>query len=174
MKEIFRDVPGFENYLISNHGRIKRKYRKIKVLRGNTLYQKEQKERFLKPMSDKDGYLKVDLYKTPKIHGPMRVHRLVAMAFIDNSENKPFINHKDGIKYNNMLDNLEWCTASENSLHAHKNMFYRTHTTKIKPDEVLYIRANQDFMNCVQLGKMFGVTRATIAKILRGETHKYI
>lgn len=67
----------------------------------------------LKPQPDKEGYLRVQLQT--KMY---RVHRLVASAFIENPENKPHVNHKDGVKSNNRLGNLEWVTQKENYSHA--------------------------------------------------------
>jgi hypothetical protein len=75
--------------------------------------------RALKPWGNGIGYLKVNLYKDGKQH-KRYVHRLVAEAFISNPENKPNVNHRDCNLRNNRADNLEWCTQSENILHAVK------------------------------------------------------
>lgn len=73
--------------------------------------------RELKPTLRKKGYLKVDLRNNNKRFGAF-IHRLVALSFIPNPENKPEVNHKDGNKSNNCVGNLEWCTQIEN--HRHK------------------------------------------------------
>ena len=75
------------------------------------------KERILKSAKDGKGHLKVILCKDGK-HKTVAVHRLVAIAFILNPENKPEINHKNGIKTDNRIENLEWVTSSENKIHA--------------------------------------------------------
>jgi hypothetical protein len=74
-------------------------------------------ERILKQSIDSVGYLNVKLRKNGKIT-TYRVHRLVARAFIPNSDNKPCVNHLDGNKLNNNIENLEWCTYSRNTRHA--------------------------------------------------------
>ena len=77
-------------------------------------------EKFLTPLVGKDGYLFVHLYKDGKMKN-YKIHRLVAEAYIPNSENLPQINHKDENKTNNCLQNLEWCDASYNINYGTRN-----------------------------------------------------
>lgn len=117
MNEVFKSVPEWENmYEVSNFGRVKSIERVVKSNSGTRLV----KERFLKLHLDKKGYKVCSL----SINGflkSFKIHRLVALTFIANPENKPEVNHKDGNKQNNHVDNLEWNTSSENQLHAYKN-----------------------------------------------------
>jgi len=102
--EQWKNINGIfgNNYQISNEGKVKNH------ITGN----------ILKFGLDKRGYPRIRLsYKDQKLS--FRIHRLVAIHFIDNPENKPQVNHKDGNKLNNNDWNLEWNTNSENQLHAH-------------------------------------------------------
>lgn len=104
MQEIWKDIQGFENlYKVSTDGRIKARTGKI-----------------IKPYNNGFGYLTVHLYKDGESHS-RKIHRLVAEAFISNPERKPQVNHIDGDKSNNHVDNLEWATQSENMQHAYSN-----------------------------------------------------
>lgn len=92
-----------ENYLVDREGRI-----------YNAKTGKE-KSQYL----NNHGYMTVDFYRNNKATR-YKVHRMVAVAFIPNPDNKRVVNHKDGNKSNNHVDNLEWATDSENQLHAYK------------------------------------------------------
>jgi len=76
-----------------------------------------------------NGYYYVCLSKNGKVR-KFKVNRLVAQAFIPNPDNKPFVNHIDGDKLNNNVNNLEWCTQSENMLHAYKYGLRKSHSQR--------------------------------------------
>ena len=111
--EIWKDIQEYEGlYQISNYGRVK----SLRDNKGN------YREKIIKSRPSKNGYIIINLSKNGKAK-TFKIHRLVSIHFIPNPENKPQVNHKDGNKLNNSVSNLEWVTASENSLHA-------THITK--------------------------------------------
>lgn len=101
-EEIWLPVKGWEIYKISSYGRLKREN---KILSGGV---------------NNHGYRQHILYMNGKKQ-QFYAHRLVAMAFLENPENKYSVNHKDGNKLNNVLSNLEWATMSENTQHAYDN-----------------------------------------------------
>ena len=104
MNEIWKDIDGFNGeYAVSNTGLVKSR--------------KFHKERILRPNKDRYGYLIVRLCMNGKEY-KRKIHRLVATAFIQNPQELPQINHKDGDKTNNNVENLEWCTAKDNLKHA--------------------------------------------------------
>lgn len=110
---IWKDIPGYEGlYRVSRCGKIKR----LAVVENANAYQSLKKERILACNSITNYYRQVNLRKEAKYKAFM-VHRLVAIAFIPNPENKPLVNHKDRDKTNNHVDNLEWCTQQENIQH---------------------------------------------------------
>lgn len=115
MIERWENIEGYEGqYEVSDHGRV-RSIERIVTHKSMSLKKIPSIERkFEKPT----GYCSVILIKKAK-RNHLLVHRLVAMAFIPNPENKEQVNHKDGNKRNNHVSNLEWMTRSENVRHAH-------------------------------------------------------
>lgn len=121
--EIWKDIKGYEGlYQISNKGRIKA-LEKISTIKSNNSFNGSKRvwsEHILQSQLQKDGYIKACLYKDNK-RKTVKVHRLVAEAFIDNPDNLPLVNHKDECKSNNNVENLEWCDYSYNVQYsAHK------------------------------------------------------
>ncbi len=102
--EIWKEINGYNGlYFVSNLGNIK-----------------NAKGRLLKQGLCLQGYCKINLTMNNK-YKTHRVHRLIAEAFIENIDNKPYINHINGIKSDNRIENLEWCTAKDNIRHAFNN-----------------------------------------------------
>lgn len=128
--------------------------------------------RFLKSFSDTSGYQYVECYKDGKKHR-FAVHRLVAMAFIPNPENKKEVNHKDGNKLNNHVDNLEWVTSSENCTHAERSGLRNNATLSDDVAHQICAKICEGYRVC-DLVSMFGVSKATISDIKNFKTYKYI
>ena len=106
--ELFKDIKGYEGlYQVSNMGTVK-----------SLNYAKTKKAKSLKLKKSNNGYVSVQLKHRGKMQS---VHRLVAGHFIDNPDDKPQVNHLNGNKSDNRAINLEWCTQSENMIHAYRN-----------------------------------------------------
>ena len=159
----WRNVPGYDLYVCSTQGDIKNR----------------RTNRLLKPAEDKDGYLKVVLVNESGKHY-IAVHRVVGFTYIPNPENKPQINHIDGNKKNNSVNNLEWVTNKENRVHAIKTGLCDTvgennGNAKLSAGSVKKIRAlfKSGRWNKCQLARMYGVSRTMIRFIVENKNWRF-
>lgn len=169
--EIWKDIEGFEGlYQISNMGRVKSLPRQIAS-------RYIPKERILSTIISTQGYPYANFCRDGIVKR-MKLHRLVAKAFIPNPDNKPDINHIDAVRHNNEASNLEWCTKSENGLHAYrmglnkgsrktKNNGESNGNKKITSDTARKIYFDEG-SNRV-LAKKYGVGKTTIGSIKQGK-----
>lgn len=169
--EEWKDIPEFEGYQASNLGRIR------SLLMFKYHNHKDLEQSVLKPRNN-FGYLTVRLKTKDGNRNYFSVHRLVAKAFINNPVNKPQINHIDGVKHNNKIENLEWCTASENVKHAFDNGLKTTkkgiesHHSKLTEQSVLEIYYSKESNKT--LSKKYNVQENAIFKIKHGRTWVHI
>jgi hypothetical protein len=162
MKEIWKKIKNYPNYKISNFGNVKREPKYFKNLSG-----------IIKKQLTKFGYYRVPLCKNG-VFKKFLVSRLVAKTFILNPNNLPEVNHKDGNTQNNNVSNLEWCTRSENMLHAFKTGLHsmtkgeQCSWSKLTNKDVLKIRKiySQGNISMKKLGQMFGITNETVHGII--------
>ena len=145
--EQWRTVVGYEGlYEVSNCGNIKNVRTGCILIQSNTT----------------TGYKKVELYKNGR--KSFKVHRLVAFAFIENPKNKPYINHKNGVKTDNRVENLEWCTQKENVEHALRSGLKKYAIEKT--DEIIDLYINKNYP-VKRIAKMYNVSITPIKRILR-------
>ncbi len=155
MKEIWKDIEGYEGrYRVSSYGRV---YSCVS-------------EKILKAVNTR-GYLTVCLTINRK-QTNYKIHRLVALAFLENPENKPQVNHIDGIKTNNNISNLEFVTPSENIVHAHATGLSSANITnrKLTDIEILTIATMaRAGYSPKKLSERYKVAMQTIYKIEKGD-----
>lgn len=163
--EIFKDIPGYEGiYQVSDNGKVKA----LSVLKYWGRVKQKRREVIFKPTVRKHGYAEVVLYGEKRRN--YGVHRLVAITFIPNPNNKPQVNHIDGNKLNNHVSNLEWATAQEQADHAISlslvnSVGENNPNSKLTKDQVLEIRSLKGKFTHNELSKMFNVHPGAIQKI---------
>lgn len=166
--EIFKKLDINTNYSVSNYGRVRN----------------DVNGKFLS-LRDLTGYKRVSIYVNG-VPTDLRVHRLVAAAFIPNPENKPQVNHIDGNKSNNYVGNLEWCTNGENQKHAYKlglrdsrkNSInargVKNPNCKLSESDVIDIRNKLSTQSGASLAREYNVSPATISNIRKNKKWKHI
>lgn len=126
--EEWRPIAGYEGeYDVSNYGRVRSRGFVQEAVDGRRIL---MKPRLLTQQKTKDGYMRVEISRQGK-QKRFAVHRLVASAFIPNPDGKPQVNHIDSNRSNNRVENLEWVTASENSIHGYKYGLFNPDPTKM-------------------------------------------
>ena len=161
-----RKIQGFENYQVDELGQV---WSLPKKTRKGT--------RLIKALRHpKTGYMYLDLCKDGKVK-KFTVHRLVALAYLPNTENKPQVNHINGDKTDNRLENLEWCTRSENQKHSidiglRTTKGVKNSQCKLNEEEVIYIK-NSDEKGKI-LAKKFNISHSTICDIRSGRSWTHI
>ena len=156
MQEVWKDIKGFEGkYQISNLGRVKslqRNGRPERILRLNLI----------------KGYAYTTLSNGSRGKKKLKVHRLVAEAFIPNPHNKPEVNHIDGNKRNCKVENLEWVTHQENCKHAYETGL-RTDNVYVNQIDVNTGEVIATFKSMKEASKITGVNYDSIAHCSRGD-----
>ena len=153
--EEWRDIKGYEGlYQVSNSG-------KVKSLKDNY---GRPRIKILKLKKRKDGYIQITLHKNGE-RKTFRVHQLVAKAFIPNPDNLPEVNHKDKIRTNNRVDNLEWCTRKYNNNYgARTEKFIESRGTK-----VICVNTGKIYRSTREASRDTGVDNSFICKCCKGK-----
>lgn len=167
--EIWLDIKGYEgHYQVSSFGRVKSLARVVECRKDVFV---NKKEKFLSDWDCGKGYRKVKLSKDG-IEKSIRVHRLVAKTFLSNPEAKSEVNHINGIKNDNRLENLDWCTSSENTIHALNNKLKISQKgsehgmSKLTENDVLEIRKIGRSKGLKEVSKIFNVSESLISNVL--------
>ena len=150
----WRIIKDFPKYRVSDHGDIEN------ITTGKRL----------KPALKRDGYHSITLFKEGKRHY-LRVHRVVAEAFLDNDNSLPVVNHRNGIKTDNRLENLEWCTVSYNTKHAYDELgVINPNRRKVKKINPITGDKIREFTSLTEASRELGVSRSGISNCLRGDS----
>lgn len=178
-QEVWKDILDYEKlYQVSTLSRVRSlsRYKKGKI--GNLIFIEGQ---IMLPSLATNGYPQITLSKNGKSK-IFRIHRLMAIAFIPNPENKKEVNHINGIKTDNRIENLEWATKSENAFHAFQTGLHIPHNckgtkngrAKLSEEDVKEIIALLPFKKNSELGPTYGLTPETISAIRTGRLWKNI
>ena len=152
--EVFVDIPGYEKYQVSNHGKVKN----------------NKTNKILKPYQTQKGYLTVGFWLNGK-KKRLYIHRLVAQAFLLNPQDFPEVNHINGSKTDNCLCNLEWVSGRANISHAYQNGLRRQKLTTAS--RKLIIQLLQQGMTHRAIGTKLNLSHSTVGSVARSKACSY-
>lgn len=170
MIERWEKIQDFEDYEINNNGVIRRI-----SYNGNAKNKQYKVPYYIKPRKDKDGYLRYTLCKNGKMKY-FFAHRLVAKTFIPNPNKLPVVNHKDGNKENNNVDNLEWCSIRYNNIHALKKGLRNMKNNKLSKKVAQYDKKGNlinIFKSANDAKRITGYSQGHISECCRNEIKQY-
>jgi hypothetical protein len=162
-KEVWKPIPDFEGYEASSIGRIRS-------------FRKSPKEPIVLSLrKNSKGYLQCQVYSVGKKRRSITVHRLVGMAFLGKS--KMVLNHINGIKTDNRIENLELCTLSKNTRHAYEMGLNPQHgerhkSSRLKVEQVLHVLESKE--SGANLARKFGVSQSSISLIRKGINWRHV
>jgi len=164
--EIWKKVVGFEStHEVSNLGNLRTLDRYVKHYKGGLRLYKGKPKTF---RLNRDGYSRTNI-KTNGNSKDFTVHRLVAKAFIPNPENYKAVNHINGIKTDNRVENLEWCSYSQNTTHAVKNRLIETKLIDEQAIEIFNSNLSQR-----KLAAIYGVNHTIVCRIKNKKAYKHL
>ena len=169
MEEVWKDVVGYEGkYQVSNKGRVRSSEREVSCLRGQ---KRKVDGRILALIPCTNGYMSVHLSVENKSKIKL-VHRLVADAFLPNPNNYPEVNHRDEVRHNNKVDNLEWCTKKYN-IHYGNAIQKIKDSRKVRPVNQYGLDGTfiKRWDNILDAGKGMGVNHSSIIRVCKGKQH---
>ena len=177
IQEIWKPIKNYEGlYEVSNFGSIRSLDRTVKAAIRNNNFIK-RKGRDITPKYTQQGYQFVLLYKDG-VSKSMFIHRIVAIEFLDNTDLKLAVNHKDLVKSNNNVLNLEWVTYKENKAHAMENNAVAKGescgASILKESDVIFIRSQHGLISGKKLAKKLSISDTNIYDIWNRRTWKHI
>lgn len=169
MTEIWKDIPNYEGlYQVSNLGRIKSIGRRVSWKFYDKPCARNHNERMITPEVGKIGYYRVGLCKNGK-RTRYSLHRIIAKAFIPNPDNLPTVNHKNGIKTDNRLENLEWVSYSDNNLHAWRVLNKKAYNAKA----VRCKETGEVFRTMAEAAIKYGKKRTALCQQMKTANRKF-
>jgi len=169
--EKWKNFPGFSRYQVSSLGRIKSK-ESVKLVRGGFFARHKPKIR--KQQLNRTGYLICSMRDDSNIVRNMQVHQAVARTFIKNPENKKCINHKNFIKTDNTVSNLEWCTKKENSHHAKELLLRGQESPLSKLNNKQVLEIFKSALPLSEISSKYSVDKRTINRIKNKRIWKHL